>query len=226
MTALILLFLAAPPVKGVVPENNDEPFKIADAYAKAVTGQGDQKVRELLLGGMTFMAETVGYDNYKFVTRDPARTENGDLAEVVKEMSTIDKAGRKALNDLASGNTGKVGDEGEQIGEVTAATAAKMMAPSKKMMAAFTQKHPVFAYVARMDKEVYWHPKNPIRPLIESTPKKGHYTLEVHRFVVESIEGPLKTKKTWKLRVLRLQVDGGFDTGWKILPAADWNPEE
>ncbi len=228
MNAVLLfpvLLFAAPPVTGAVPENNDDAYKLDDAYCKALTGGGDQSARQYLLGGMSWMAETVTYDNYKNVSRDPVRHDEGDISDVLKAIAQIDKTGRKSLNAMLGGS-GKEGADGETIGEVTADKADKMMQPAKALMDKFKQSHAAFWYIARMNKPGYWHPKNPIRPLLDSVPKKGQYTLDVHRFSIESIQGPLKTKKIWTLKILRLKVAPNFDTQWKILPAADWNPEE
>lgn len=213
--------LMAPPVQGEVPSNDDEPYKLADAYLKALAGQGDQAAREYHLGGMTFMAQTVGYDSAKVIKRDPPRRDKGNLEDVVKFVNDIDKAGRKALDKMAAGAGGD-----ESTGEITAEKAEKLMAPAKQLMDKFKVKFPTFHWVARAEKGVYWHPKNPIRPLLERTKKRGPFDLEVHRFTVEVMDGPLKTKKTWPLKILRLKVGDDFDTGWKILPAADWNPDE
>lgn len=223
MLLAIALVLAAPPVKGEVPPNTDEPFKLAEAYLQALVGKGDQKAREMHLGGMSWMAQTVTLDEFKFVSRDPVRKDSGDLGEVVKMIGEIDKAGRKALDKMAGGDMEK-GDEGQEMGQISAEQAAKLMAPAKALMDKFKAKYPTFAYVARVDKDVYWHPKNPVRPLLESTKKKGKFDLEVHRWVIESKDG--RKTRQWGLKILRLKVQDGFDTQYKILPAADWNPEE
>jgi hypothetical protein len=218
-----VLFLGAPPVKGDIPANNDEPYKLAEAYLQSLVGKGDQKAREMHLGGMSWMAQTITLDEFKFISRDPTRKETGDLAEVVKMFSEIDKAARKALDKMSGGSMEK-GDEGQEMGVITAEQAAKLMAPTKVLMDKLKAKYPVFAYVGRVEKDVYHHPKNPIRPLIDSTKKKGKFDLEVHRFLVESKDG--RKTRQWGLKILRLKVDDGFDTQWKILPAADWNPDE
>lgn len=219
---LAAALFCAPPVQGEIPSNDDEPYKLAEAYLKALSGQGDQAAREYHLGGMSFMAQTVGYDSATILSRDPTRLDKGNLEDVVKFFNDIDKAGRKALDKMAAGAGG--GDE--STGEITAEKAEKLMAPAKALMDKFKAKFPTFHWVARADKGVYWHPKNPVRPLIERTKKRGPFTLEVHRFTVEVTDGPLKTKKKWPLKILRLKVGEDFDTQWKILPAADWNPDE
>jgi hypothetical protein len=98
------------------------------------------------------------------------------------------------------------------------------MAPTKDKAAKFTKAHPVLAYVARVGKEVYWHPKNPLRSLLAKSGNSGKYTLEMHRWMIESKEGPRQTPRQWPLRVLRFKT-GKIDTGWKVLPASDWNAE-
>jgi hypothetical protein len=40
--------------------------------------------------------------------------------------------------------------------------------------------------------------------------------------VVLSKEGPAKQPREWPMRVLRFKA-GKIDTGWKVLPASDWN---
>ena len=40
--------------------------------------------------------------------------------------------------------------------------------------------------------------------------------------MVESKEGPRQQSRKWPLRVVRFHSDA-VDTGWKILPASDWN---
>jgi hypothetical protein len=224
MLFAIALVLAAPPVKGEVPPNNDEPYKLAEAYLQALVGKGDQKAREMHLGGMSWMAQTVTLDEFKFISRDPTRKDSGELSEVVKMLSDIDKAGRKALDKMAGGGDMEKGDEGQEMGAISAEQAAKLMAPAKALMDKFKAKYPTFAYVARVEKDVYWHPKNPVRPLLDTTKKKGKFELEVHRFMIESKDG--RKTRQWALKILRLKVADGFDTQYKILPAADWNPEE
>ena len=202
---------------------NDEAHKLAEAYLAALAGKGDQAAREMHLNGLSFMAQTVSFDSSKIVNEEPEKREKGDLAEAAKMLSEIDKAGRKALDIMAGGATEK-GDEGQEMGIIDADKAKKLMAPAKAIMDKLTAKYPVFARVARVDKDVYWHPKNPIRPLMDQTKKKGKYDLELHRYQIESKDG--RKTKQWGLKIIRFRVDDGFDTGWKILPAADWNPDE
>ena len=41
--------------------------------------------------------------------------------------------------------------------------------------AQFIKAHPVLAYIARVGKEVYWHPKNPLRPLLAKAGNSGQF---------------------------------------------------
>jgi hypothetical protein len=41
---------------------------------------------------------------------------------------------------------------------------------------------------------------------------------------VTSVEGAAKTPREWPLRVVRFKSEK-VDSGWKILPASDWNAE-
>ena len=102
--------------------------------------------------------------------------------------------------------------------------AEKLLAPTREKAAAFKKAHDVLAYTLRVGKEVYWHPKNPMRPLLAKAGTSGKYSLEVHLWTVLSKEGAAKTPREWPLRVVRFKA-GKLDTGWKILPASDWNAE-
>lgn len=199
----------------------DDPQKAAQAYLDALSGQGDDAGRELLLGGATMNAQLFSLENWKIVRRNPKRSETGDVASARKHMADLDKAGREALTRVL---TQSADDDGLSMTELSQEDAAKLMAPTRERAKRFLEKHPVMAYVARVGKEVYWHPKNPIRPLIEQTAATGGYSLELHLFHVETKEGPRQEPRVWPLRVVRFR-SGKVDTGWKILPASDWNAE-
>jgi hypothetical protein len=108
--------------------------------------------------------------------------------------------------------------------ELSQADAAKLLAPTKDRAAKFSKACPLLAYVARVGKELYWHPKNPARPLLAKAGKHGTYLVQVQRFKIESREGPRQVPREWPLRVVRLRTDS-LDTGWKILPASDWGAD-
>ena len=204
----------------------DEPRKVAEAYLKALTGEGPEAGREALLGGATLTAQIFTLASWKIAARDPTKTETGELADVRANVDALDKEGRNALSKLLGGGPAADLAEGDmKLDELTAADARQLLDPTRARAQAFLQSHPVFAYVFRVDKEVYWHPQNPVRKALADAGGKGKYTLEFHRFWIETEEGlGTKTIRKWPLRVVRLRSPKG-DTGFKILPASDWNAE-
>lgn len=199
----------------------DPVQKVAEAYLHAVSGQGDDAGRELLLGGATMNAQLFLLENWKIVSREKVRREEADLATARKLMADLDKAGREALTRVLSSS-----DDADGLGmtELTQDDAAKLMAPTRERAKKLSQAHPVMSYVARVGKEVYWHPQNPLRPVLERAGNAGNYLLELHLFKVETKEGPRQEPRVWPLRVVRLKT-AQVDTGYKVLPASDWNGE-
>ncbi len=199
----------------------DPVQKVAEAYLQAISGNGDDAGRELLLGGATMNAQLFLLENWKIVSREKVRKEQADLATARKLMADLDKAGREALTRVLSSSNDP---DGLGMTELTQDDAAKLMAPTRERARKLSQAHPVMSYVARVGKEVYWHPQNPLRPVLERAGNAGHYVLELHLFQVETREGPRQQPRVWPLRVVRLKTDQ-VDTGYKILPASDWNGE-
>lgn len=199
----------------------DDVQTVAEQYLKAISGEGSEAGKELLLGGATMNAQLFTLENWKIVSKEPVRKEEGDLAKASQLVEELDKAARKALTKLmgASG----AGDD-LSVEEVSQAEASKLMAPTKERAAKLSSTYPALAYVARVGKEVYWHPKNPFRALMAKAGKSGKYQLELHLWKIETVEGPRKTARVWPLRILRFKSKA-LDTGWKILPASDWNAE-
>ncbi len=194
---------------------------VAEKYLAAITGKGDEAGRELLLGGVPMDAQLLTLENGHIVEVEPMRREEGDLARARSLMAELDQAGRKTLTDLM--NAEEMGDD-LTMREISQEEAQKLLQPTKEKANRFVQAHPLLAYCARVGKEVYWHPKNPIRPLLQNAGSKGRYVLEFQRFTVESREGPRQSPRRWPLRVLRFRA-GKVDTGWRVLPASDWSPE-
>lgn len=198
-----------------------EAKKVAETYLNALTGSGDEAGKDLLLGGVTMNAQLFTLDNFELKNIE-TKHEEADLVHAVGMMNDLDKAGRKALTKLMG--TERVGDD-LQVTMVSKEDAEKLLKPTTEKALAFQKAHPVLAYVTRVGKEVYWHPKNPMRPLLaKAQPQGGKYTLDMYRWTVLTKEGPAKTPREWPLRVLRFKA-GKLDTGWKILPASDWNAE-
>lgn len=214
--AIGVVALGAVLLAGNALAEKDEVQKIAEAYLNALTGKGSEAAREYLLGGATLSAAVVTYPNWKIVKREKVKVEEADLADAVKEMKAYDAAGRKALDELLK----MAGDS--EVREITKEQAEKIMKPTEAKRARFMEKFPLFSLVARIDKDVYWHPKNPWRVLLDKLGTRGEYRLEFHRFEIEEIDHG--KKRVWPLRVLRMKTDK-FDTGYKILPASEWDPE-
>ncbi|MBN2360383.1 MAG: hypothetical protein JXR83_13095 [Deltaproteobacteria bacterium] len=203
-------------VAGSALAEKDEVQKIAEAYLNALSGKGGESAREYLLGGVTLSAELVTVPNWKIVKRERVKVEEANLADAVKEMKAYDAKGRKMIQELLK----LAGDN--EIREITKEQAEKIMKPTEAERRRFMEKFPLFAIVARIDRDVYWHPKNPWRVLLDKLGTKGDYRLEFHRFEIEEIDHG--KKRVWPLRILRMQTQK-FDTGYKILPASDWDPE-
>lgn len=201
----------------------DPVHQVARAYLDALTGAGDDAARESLLGGVTMNASIATIGSWRIVAEDPVRKETAALQSAAELMGDLDRAGRTTLATLLQ-QSGAVGND-LQVRELSKAEANKLLAPTRERASRFNRTLPVLAYVARVSKSVYWHPKNPIRPLLAQAGTDGTYTIEVHRMTIESLEGPRKEVRRWPLRVLRFTTSGGLDTGWKILPASDWNAD-
>lgn len=206
---------------GAFAQDDAEPKKVAQTYLNALTGSGDEAGKDLLLGGVTMNAQLFTLENFEFKSKDPVRKEDGDLAHAVQMMNDLDKAGRTALTKLMGVQA--VGDD-LQVVEVGQAEATKLLAPTRDRATNFQKQHAVLAYVLRVGKEVYWHPKNPMRAVLSKSGTTGKYSIEVHRWTILSKEGPAKQPREWPLRVVRFK-SAKVDTGWKILPASDWNAE-
>lgn len=199
----------------------DEPRKFAEAYLQALAGKGDDRSRDTLLGGATLNARLETLANWKIVAREPGRSEEGDLADVHANVDRLDREARRALAAMMGGGPAADDPEGLGVEALDADAAQKLLAPTRALAKAFSASHPVLAYVLRVDKEVFWHPRNPARKLVADAGPTGRYRVDFHLFRVETVEGKARV---WPLRVLRLRSDK-LDTGWRILPASDWNAE-
>lgn len=219
--AAVVLFALSLPVFAAEVKVDPAAQKVAEDYLKALTGEGDDRGRELLLGGATMNAQLFILENWKIVDREPLKTEVGQLSSAVRLMSDLDRSGREALAKMMG--AGSEGD-GVQVTELSQDEAAKLMAPTRERARRFIDAHPVLSYMTRVGKEVYWHPKNPMRPLLTRAGANGEYKLEFYRFKILTTEGPRKVPREWPLRVLRFRA-GTLDTGWQVLPASDWNAE-
>jgi len=218
-SALFLLLLSANSLGDSASEA--EASKAAEAYLRALTGTGDEHARELLLGGVTMDAQMSSLENWRIVSREPLKTEEGDLRRAVQLMDELDKSGHQALRRMMNGQAKA---SGMKVTELSQPEAATLLAPTKEKAERFSKAYPVLAYVARVGKELYWHPKNPIRALLAKAGKRGTYSLQLERLKIETLEGPRQVPREWPLRVLRFRSDN-LETGWKILPASDWSTD-
>ncbi len=209
----------------VAVDADDQAHSAAEGYLKAVSHQGSDSAIESLLGGATLTARIFTLENFKIVGREKHRHEEGELADLHANVDSVDRAGRDALSRIMGGGPGADPD-GLAVQELTSDQAAKILGPTKARASAFNKSHPVFAYIARVDRQVYWHPKNPFRKLLADAGKQGRYQADIDLFWIETLEGAHedKTVRRWPLRVVRFQ-GGSVDTGLKILPASDWNAE-
>lgn len=192
----------------------DQPRKIAEAYLKALEGKGDDSARNYLLGGATLTANDFTIPNWKIKKRDEVRVEDKDVDGAVRQLRDLEKKGAEALNNVVVAEDAQVSMSQEQ--------ANKLLEPTRRQAQKFIEAYPLFAYVARVGKDVFWHPENPWLQVIKALPRGGQYHLEVHRFQIEETDAG-KTARIWPLRVLRI-TSTGYDSGWKILPASDWDP--
>ena len=78
------------------PALETEVVKTAESYLKGLTGTGDEDARALLLGGVTMDAQLTSLENWRIVSKEPLRSEEGDLRQAVPLMHDLDRAGRAA----------------------------------------------------------------------------------------------------------------------------------
>lgn len=205
-----------PPPASVIngPGPLDDARKVAEAYLNSLSGKGGDDARNYLLGGLTLTASDFTIPNWAIVKRDEGRVEEKPIAGAVKAMWLVDKVGAEALNTV-------VVKEGDNL-TLTQDQASKILGPTREQAIKFQDEYPLFAYISRIDKDVFWHPENPWRKEVKKLGKEGNYKLELHRFTVEEKENG-KPSRLWPLRVLRVKTKT-YDSGWKILPASDWDP--
>ncbi len=212
---LLALSLALPAAGGakVAPK---EPRRVAVKYLKALEGKGDDSAREYLLGGLTLTAEDVSIPNWKIKSVE-VRSEQKKITDAVTAMKEVDRVGRRTLDGIVHLEEGD-----DSMVQITQQQAEKLLLPTKRQSQKFEREYPVFSYVARVGKDVFWHPSNPFRAVVKELGKKGNYRLDVHLFRIEETENG--RSRIWPLRVIRIKT-AAYDSGWKILPASNWDPE-
>lgn len=206
-------------------ETQDPARAVAETYLKAISGQANDLGLDLLLGGATLTARIFLIENWKIVGREKHQREEGALQEVQKAMRSVDTAGRDAMAKMMRGDA-RADPDGLTALEITEVEASRLLDPTRVKAKRLADAFPVFSYVARVDKQVFWHPRNPVRKLLADAGRSGTYALDFDLFWVETVEGrgdSLRTRK-WPLRVVRFK-SSLVDTGLKVLPASDWNGE-
>ena len=193
------------------------PKEIALAYLNSLQGSTNAEPRNYLLGGLTLTAEDFSISNWKIVKRDPAVIERGNLKATKKMMESIDEISEASLANF------ETNDGTESINVLSQEDAQRLLAPTKAQTAKFQKEFPIYAYVARAGKDVFWHPSNPWRLLQKRLGDSGDYQIGFHLFHIQE-NTPGKPPRVWPLRILRVRTDK-YDSGWKILPASDWDPD-
>ncbi len=212
-----LLFIVAAASGGTAGINDAEIQGIADRYLKSLAS-GDQSGKAQLLGGATYDAKQAVVYNPKILSKAAPRTEEASLADLAAQMHDLDKVGFKFL-----GQETEEDDKGApQATDLQ--QALKLVEQTRQARQAMLKKFPVFSDVIRVDRPLYWHPKNPMRPLIKQAGKKGTYHVDYISFSVQSQDDPKAAPRTWPLRIVRFKAND-VDTGWKVLPASEWDPE-
>jgi hypothetical protein len=202
-------------------QGDAEPRKVAETYLNALSGAGDERGKDLLLGGVTMNAQLFGLENWTIKAKDASKKEEGELAHASHLVAQLDDTARKAIASLLG--VAQVGDD-LQVTEMSRADAEKLLEPTREKALILQKDLPVLSYVLRVGRELYFHPKNPMRVILAKAGSTGRYTIELHRWIILSKEGPAKQPREWPLRVVRFRA-GKLDTGWKVLPASDWNAD-
>lgn len=215
-SSLLCLALAAPAFA------QDDANAAAKKYLDALTG-GDASGRDLTFGGATTSVQLETLENYE-LKGEAKKQESGSLAELQMAIAKLDKAGKSGEEKmLAKAKKGKAGADLEMV-EVTPEEMKAINDVTKKEQEAVKKKFPAFAKICRVDKGLYWSPRNPARKLLKEAGRDGQYSLALHIFDVETKSGPRQEPRVFHLKVFRFQA-GKVDTGYRILAAADWGAD-
>ena len=199
----------------------EEVRRVAERYLEAVVGKGDEADRELLLGGATTDGRLFTLENWRIVEEQEPRHEEAEVEAALQSMQELDEASRAAVATIVSGSGAS--EEEASVEQLTPEVAAELMKPTQASADRFTAALPLLAEVLRVGEAVYWAPRNPARAMLSGA-GGGRYALDLYGLTIESIEGPRKVPRRWPLRVLRFKT-AALDTGWRVLPASDWNAE-
>ena len=210
--ALIYLTLAA-----LSPAEDAKAQAVATSYLQSLA-TADAAGKAQLLGGATYDAKQAIAYNPKIVKKGEVRSEDGSLAELATYMKDLDQAGFKFLGQETEES------KGAAPAAVDLPQALKLVEQTRAARQALMKKFPVLSDMIRVDRPLYWHPKNPARAVIKQSAKKGNYHVDYVSFTVQSQDDAKGAARTWPLRIVRFKSDA-VDTGWKVLPASEWDPE-
>jgi hypothetical protein len=212
--ALALGFCAVPGVS----QADDSARGVAVRYLDALTG-GDPSGKELTFGGKTMAVELEQLENYT-IKAVKVKKESAPLVKLSAAIAKLDRAGETGMS-RAHARAGAGGGDMGTITELSPEDAQAIAHATERESRVVLKNYPVFGKISRVGKGVYWSPKNPARKLLKDAGTFGTYSLELHTFDVECLEGPRQTPRVWHLKVFRFR-GGAVDTGFRILAAADW----
>jgi len=220
-TALALLLTPSGSPAPAVPQKaasaeTDAVEQLAQRYLQALVKGNDPSAKSLLLGGVSLAAKKYTIPNFKVLQRQATLKEKKRIGFVKRRMRKLDKKGAEALSAIVKAS--RFPDD------VTRKNAAVLLQKTRTEALAFRKDFPVFARVARVGKDVFWHPKNPWRRVIKDIGEDGEYEIELHVFRIEEREQD-RPPRVWPLRVLRITTSKGYDSGYRVLPASDWDPD-
>lgn len=190
--------------------------KIATEYLNALQSVDTTDGKEHLLGGITIDAKNAHVLNAKIVKKGEIKSESGNLADVSTLMRDLDSAGFKVL-----------GQETAETPEPTTMDlqqALQLIEKTRELRQTMLKKYPVLSDVVRVDRALYWHTKNPMRPVLKQAGREGTYDVQFVAYTIESKDDAKAKARQWPLRFVRFK-SGEVDTGWKVLPASEWDPE-
>jgi hypothetical protein len=194
--------------------------KVAESYLGALVGTGDQAGRELLLGGATTSSQLYVLENWRIVGEEPARHEEADVELATRLVRELDQASVQAASSLMAS---RPGDDAASVDIITPDVARELMRPTQESADRLTSAVPVLAAFLYVGQPVYWNAKNASRTTLASA-RAGTYALDIHTFDVETFEGPRKVQRRFALKLVHFKAPN-IDTGWRVLPAADWNAD-
>jgi hypothetical protein len=194
--------------------------KMAETYLNAIAGTGDASGRDLLLGGATTSAQLYVLENWRIVGEEAPRHEEAEVELATRLMHELDDASVQAASGLLASGSGA---DSASVENITPEVAKEIMKPTQESADRLTSALPVMATFLYVGKAVYWNPKSASRITLAGA-GPGKYSLDLQAFDVETFEGPRKVQRRFPLKMVRFKAPK-VDTGWRVLPAADWNAD-